>query len=136
MILLIHYVLDVSHDQHQETVVNRPGRGLSWDDLRRQFHCFLPLEMYASVEFFLQMSLSVHSQTNQYLSRNLHCLPEVGDRDSHGAIFVNVPKEIPKAQLAFIKIVLWKKEDHVSSMINTYRARERRKCSALIILLH
>lgn len=31
------------------------------------------------------------------LSVHLHRLPEVSDRDPHGAIFVNVPEEIPQA---------------------------------------
>lgn len=41
-----------------------------------------------------------------HLFRNLNGLPEVSHRDSHGAIFVNVPKEIPQAQLALIKVIL------------------------------
>lgn len=47
--------------------------------------------------YFLQMSLTQHSSVYEFIWKNLHRLPEVRNRDSHGAIFVNVPKEIPQA---------------------------------------
>lgn len=37
---------------------------------------------------------------------NLHCPPEVSNRHSHGAVFVNVPKEIPKPEFVLVQIIL------------------------------
>ena len=37
---------------------------------------------------------------------NLHCLPEVRHRDSHGAVLIDVSEEVPQTQLALIQIVL------------------------------
>lgn len=54
------------------------------------------------------MSLTLNSQKGLINFKNLHCFPEVSNRDSHGAVFVNIPKEIPESQLALIQIVLQK----------------------------
>lgn len=43
----------------------------------------------------------------------LYCLPEVCYRDMHGAVFVNIPKEIPQAELTLIQIILCVKEESV-----------------------
>lgn len=39
---------------------------------------------------------------------NLHCPPEVSDWHSHGPVFVNVPKEIPKPEFVLVQIILSK----------------------------
>lgn len=44
------------------------------------------------------------------MSENLHCPPEVSNWHSHGAVFVNVPKEIPEPQFVLVQIILSKEK--------------------------
>lgn len=111
-ILLIRYLLYIGHDQHQETVVNRIGRYHIVD------HNILSLKSIRDrILQILQISLALNSSINQHLFGNLHRPPEVSDGDSHGTILVNVPKEIPQAQLALIQIILLKNGECVLTII-------------------
>lgn len=61
------------------------------------------------------MEFSATFRTDHCISLfvNLNRSPEVSDRDSHGAVFVNIPKEIPQAQFTAIKIILFKKSKEI-----------------------
>lgn len=69
----------------------------------------------SSTEIHLcKASAALHNSVNKinlFFSEYLHCLPEICYWNMHGAIFVNVAKEIPQSQLALIQIILERKKE-------------------------
>lgn len=64
---------------------------------------------------------------------NLHSPPEVSNRHPHGAVFVNVTKEVPEPQFVLVQIILSK--DKISAQSQTEEgdgSRTSRMCMRVV----